>query len=1015
MLKHRWSIGLLFLVIILGAASGAFAVNVPEGHNRLHYHRYDSDYQGWGLHVWGRGYAGNPVSWTSPLEISGFDQYGAYWDIPYNEGAGDLNFIIHRGDDKDPEMDRVYPRPDQNKQIWAVTGSETAYHSAAEAIEAMEGSFVQNTVSLKDIGIKKLTIGDAEPVKEGTVRLYYHRFDHNYTGWGLHVWGKGYAGTPVLWTEPLPITGMVDYGAYWDIPYKEGVGDLNFIIHKGDQKDPQPDRVYPEPDQYKEVWAVSGDETAYVDPVKAVQSAENKVVQAVIISKNEVKIEFRNQIKEAIFIRDGYNYIPVAKLDTAQAPLYTVTTRTELDLSKNYRIESGAMSGDTRLSPELIDLVFAYSGQLGAIYTKDSTTFKLWAPLASRVSINLYQRGDCPEPEQVEELSRTARGVWTIKIKGDLAGKFYQYSVSHDGQEKTVLDPYARSMAAFNSNGPDKVGRAAVVDLEQTNPVGWSDDNYVRLPVQEDVIIYEMSVRDFTISADSGVAEEKRGTYLGFIEKIPHLVDLGVTHLQLMPVLNFYYGNEYDRSFEEGGSAGEANYNWGYDPHNYFTPEGWFSLEPADPHLRIKELKTLIKALHDAGIGVVLDVVYNHTAKTSTFEDIVPGYYYRQYPDGSYSSGSGCGNDTASKRAMMRKLIIDSASYWVQEYHIDGFRFDLMGLHDETTMVQVTQAIRAINPEALLHGEGWNMNTLLPVQERYIKGDNHSGKRSLLEYDQIAAVFSDTIRDGIIQPSAFAPAEEGGFVQGVVGNEAKVRTGVIASLVNYQSEVPLLTTAYDRFADDPEEVINYVTCHDGRTLWDKLTLSAPTATVKERKRMHKLATAIVMTAQGKAFIHGGSEMLRSKPDPDNQIHGFDHNSYDSGDLTNQLIWKNKDEHREIYQYFKGLIKLRREQASFRLETMEEIQKQLEFIPIEEANLVAFRLRGAREELIVIYNSNRIAKTLAIAGIDPGWQVLVDGEKAGVSPLPETEVILSRDSITVPAIAAVVIKRDQDGS
>lgn len=853
----------------------------------------------------------------------------------------------------------------------------------------------------------------ASDVPEGMVRLHYRRFDGDYEGWGLHVWGRGYDGPAVQWTTPLEITGFDEYGAYWDIPYKAGVGDLNFIIHKGDLKDPQPDRAYPDPDVNREVWAVSGDETAYTSIEEAKRASGNKIIKALITDRNEIIVEFRNEINQAIFVRDGYNYVPVASLDMSKSPVYTIMTREELDLTKSYKIECGPLVAYTVLSPELIDEIYAYDGELGAIYSKESTTFKMWAPLASRVELHLYKEWDSQEAYRVVEMEKGPQGVWSTTVTGDMAGILYQYLVTNDGKERLVLDPYARSMAAFDSNGPDKVGKAAIVDLSRTNPAGWEDDTYVEVEDQVDVIIYEMSVRDFTISADSGVPEEKRGTYIGFIEKIPHLVDLGITHVQLMPVLNFYYGNELDRSFENKGSAGEANYNWGYDPHNYFTPEGWYSLDPTDPHLRIEELKTLIKALHDAGIGVILDVVYNHTAITSTFEDIVPNYYYRRNPDGSFSSGSGCGNDTASERYMMRKLIIDSVRYWVDEYHVDGFRFDLMGLHDETTMVQVAEAIKELNPDAVILGEGWNMETSLPVEQRYIKGDNNTGHRSLLKYDNVAAVFSDTIRDGIIQPSAFSPAEEGGFVQGVKGNEIKIRTGVIASMVDYRSDLPLLTAPYDRFADDPAEVVNYVTCHDGRTLWDKLTFSAADASVEERMRMHKLATAIVMTSQGRAFIHGGSEMLRSKPDPDNSVYGIDHNSYDSGDLTNQIVWSNKEKYHDIYEYFKGLIRLRKEHEAFRMETMEEIQKGVEFIPVREDNVVAFRLNeqdGTEvwNEIIVIYNSNRFPVSIDIKGVDSSWQVVVDGERAGVEPLEDTGVIIMKDKVIVPPISAVVI-------
>ncbi|MFP4662048.1 MAG: type I pullulanase [Halanaerobiales bacterium] len=890
-----------------------------------------------------------------------------------------------------------------------------------------------------DTGSDDSTERDCIDIPAGHVRLHYHRYDSDYKGWGLHLWGNGYDGPAVSWANAVAISGFDDYGAYWDIPYKEGVGDLNFIIHKGDLKDPDGDRVYPDPDQNKEIWAVSGDSTAYTDPEEAVAASNNRIVQATIVGKRELIVEFRNEIDKPIYIKAAaYSWVPMAKLDTSEAPLYRLTTRGDLDLSKKYKIECGEMTAYTILSPQLIDDIMSYSGELGANYSEEETVFKIWAPLADRVVLNLYKEADSEESDSEEpylqidmipgdfpynsnndksindSLNTSNKSVWSVSVEGDLAGVFYQYTVIRGEEEKIVLDPYARSMAAFNSNGSDKVGKAAVVDLSQTNPDGWENDNYVKLEDQEDAVIYEMSVRDYTISSDSGVADQKKGTYLGFIEKIPHLVNLGVTHVQLMPVVNFYYGDEFDRSFENIGSAGEANYNWGYDPHNYFTPEGWFSLNPANPHTRVRELKTLVKALHDAGIGVVLDVVYNHTAKTSTFEDIVPGYYYRRTPEGAFSNGSGCGNDTASERTMMRKLMIDSATYWVDEYHIDGFRFDLMGLHDERTMAELAAAVRAINPDAVLHGEGWNMNTTLPVEDRYIKGDNESGQRSLLEYDDIAAVFSDTIRDGIIQPSAFAPADQGGFVQGVRGNETRIRTGVIGSMASFPAELPILTSPYDRFVDDPEEVINYVSCHDGRTLWDKINISAADASHEEKIRMHKLANAIVFTSQGKAFIHGGVEMLRSKPDP-NRADGIDHNSYDSGDMTNQIIWLNREEYRGVYEYYRGLIELKKSHEAFRMETMEEIIQGLVFIPVDSENLVAFRLieqdgNDDWKEIVVIYNSNRAARTVRVEGVDSNWKVVVDGENAGVEELINTEVEIDKGVVRVPAISAVVIHK-----
>ncbi|ACL70702.1 pullulanase, type I [Halothermothrix orenii H 168] len=874
----------------------------------------------------------------------------------------------------------------------------------------MEGKFEKNTVTLEDIRprVKK----GATEIPEGHVRLHYRRFDENYEGWGLHLWGEGYAGPPVTWGSPLPITGIDDYGAYWDIPYNEGVGDLNFIIHKGNIKDPQPDRTYPDPDKNKEIWCVSGEVKEFLNKEEALNAAGNKVVSAVIKDRRTIEVEFRSEISKPIYIRDGYDYVPLKKLDMSQAPVYVLTTREDLDYNKTYKIECGALEGKTILGPEAIDKAFAYDGELGALYKPEATTFKLWAPLATEVKLKLFKEGNDQKPYKIVPMNKGDKGVWSVTVAGDLLGEFYQYSVTNNGQTRNALDPYARSMAGFNSNGPDKVGKGAIVDLDLTDPEGWNQDDYVSIEDQEDVVIYEMSVRDFTISVDSGVDFEKKGTYLGFIDKIPHLKDLGITHVQLMPVLNFYYGNEFNKDFENIGSAGEANYNWGYDPHNYFTPEGWYSLDPSDPHLRIKELKTLIKALHDAGIGVVLDVVYNHTAKTSTFEDIVPNYYYRRNPDGSFTSGSGCGNDTASERAMMRKLIVDSTRYWVEEYHVDGFRFDLMGLHDETTMKKVASTLRSINPDVVLHGEGWNMGTL-PVKDRYIKGAG--AERSCLQMEHAIAVFNDGLRDALKHEYYASPLPEGGFVQRQKNKEPLIRSGIIAGMVDYTSPVLIDGNPYNRFADDPEETITYVTCHDGYTLWDKIVGSTPNATEEERKQMHKLAHAVILTSQGKPFIHGGAELLRSKPDPDNDRYGVDHNSYDSGDLTNQIDWSRKVKYADVYEYFKGLIELRKSHEAFRMETMEEIQKGLTFIEEDIPFLVAYRLEEQDgtdpwKEIVVIYNANKENKTVEVDGVDPSWKVVVDGDRAGVEPLAETEVVVRDGEVVVPPISCVVIHK-----
>ncbi|GAB6100540.1 hypothetical protein JCM16358_24190 [Halanaerocella petrolearia] len=563
-------------------------------------------------------------------------------------------------------------------------------------------------------------------------------------------------------------------------------------------------------------------------------------------------------------------------------------------------------------------------------------------------------------------------------------------------------------MAGFDIN-KDSIGKGAVVDLEQTNPQEWENDDYIELDQPQDAVVYEMSVRDFTVASNSGVEEEKRGTYLGFIDKIPHLKELGITHVQLMPILNFYYGNEYKKEYEDVGDDidGSYNYNWGYDPHNYFTPEGWYSLDPDRPQQRIQEVKELIQALHEAGIGVILDVVYNHTAEANIFEDIVPYYYYRYHEDGNLTNGSGCGNDTASERDMMRKLIIDSTTYWTDEYHVDGFRFDLMGLHDEKTVNKMTEAVKEINPSAIIYGEGWNLGTL-PTARKYVKADGE--KRSLLEIESAPGFFNDTIRDAIKHSHFGARLEDGGFIQQTVDAQELIRAGVIAGMVDYETDVPINEEPYHRFADDPGEVVSYVTCHDGHTLWDKIVGSTPEASLEERKKMHKLATAIILTAQGVAFLHGGSEILRSKPNPELEVK-VDHNSYNSSDYTNQIDWSRKEEHKDIFSYYQGLIELRNNHQAFRLPTMKQIQESLSFIPTETDYLIGFRLEFAADEwedIVVIYNANRKEKNIRVEGVNSSWQVVADDQQAGVAELTDTKVEIKEKQVKVPALSAVVL-------
>lgn len=988
---------IILLVIALGFCLGLNCLSanetgngIPEGCIRIHYIRPDQNYQGWGLHLWGEGYNGPAVSWSEPAPISGIDDYSCYWDVAY-KGAGRVGFIIHQGDKKDPGPDQFLENA-ACREVWIVSGSNDIFAKFDEA--------------LAKAGLKKL---DIPALAANSVRLHYRRPDGNYKGWALHIWGEGYNGAAVDWSAPVPSTGMDSYGVFWDIPYN-GKGRLGFIVHQGDTKDPGPDQFF-DP-SVRENWIVSGDARVYTNRMQTLNALSNRIEKAVITGPDAIEVSARAPL-QSLRVFDQEQEVKVIAVASDNAPVYRVQTATKLDLTKNYTVTDGKLTATTSVAPELLDRHYAFDGWLGNQYSPSATTFRLWAPLALDVKLLIYQKGEDLKPQMRVEMKKGEKGVWSAKVPGNLAGKFYQYVVNNGGQYKMVLDPYARSMAAFNSDGLDKVGKGAIIDLAQTNPKGWSEDKYVTLKAQEDAIIYETSVRDFTIAASSGVSPELRGTYRGFIAKIPYLKELGITHVQLLPVQNWYYGNESNREFE--AKAGPpANYNWGYDPHNYNTPEGWYSTNPQDPYARVRELKELIQALHKAGIGVVLDVVYNHTAVTSILEDIVPNYYYRRDARGSFTSGSGCGNDTASERAMWRKFMIESCTYWVKEYHVDGFRFDLAGLHDDETIKQVAAACRAINPSIELHCEGWDLGTL-PYAIRYTKGGGTADnfKRSCLTMEHAVGMFSDGMRDGVLQTS-YTELRGGSFIQRQQNDEAKIRAGIIGNIVHYQTGLPINNDPYHRFCDDPEESVNYTNCHDGLTLWDKINATLPQASLDEKIRANQLAIAIIMTSQGKAFFQSGEEMLRTKLDPGNANGlGLSSNSHDQGDSVNQIDWSRLATYPQVVSYYKGLIAMRKAHKAFRMETEAEIGRGLTFIDEQIDFLIGFKLVDPSgtdpwREIVVIYNANRTPQTLKIPGVDRSWRVAVDGRRATSGELAGTEVEIGADSVTVPPVAAVVL-------
>jgi pullulanase len=633
-----------------------------------------------------------------------------------------------------------------------------------------------------------------------------------------------------------------------------------------------------------------------------------------------------------------------------------------------------------------------YDGNdLGAIWSEENTQFRLWAPTARNVMLHLYETGDGNDSLGQFPMLQSEKGTWKLTVNQNLNGVYYTYSVTVDYETKETVDPYAK---AAGVNGR----RAMILDLSSTNPYGFACDCRPAFDSPTDAVIYEVHVRDFSIDVNSGMLH--KGKYLAFTETgttnffgactgIDHLKELGITHVHLMPVYDFATVDETKLS--------KPQYNWGYDPQNYNVVEGSYSTDPYHGEIRIKEFKRMVQSLHKSGIRVIMDVVYNHTfyRDDSVFQKCVPGYYYRMTSDGHYSNASGCGNETASERPMMRKYIIDSVVYWAKEYHIDGFRFDLMGIHDTKTMNKIRQVLNQIDPSILMYGEGWiGCDSTLPFESRTVKAN--MGKM-----DMHIAAFGDELRDGI-KGSVFTETENG-FVSGKKGMEETIKYGIVAA--THHNQVDYFKVNYSRspWAVEPTQTINYTSSHDNLTLWDKITLSASDCSKEEKIRMNLLSAAIVLTSQGIPFFQGGEELLRSKPlDQANNL--FTHNSYNLPDFTNSIKWNRKSEYSKVFEYYKGLIAFRKIHPELHFPVSSMIQQNLRFLDGLGEGMIGYVVKAVKKgtSTCVLFNACRNEKTASIpAGI---WNVYVKGGCA------QTDILetLHDNLVTLEPISAMIL-------
>lgn len=634
----------------------------------------------------------------------------------------------------------------------------------------------------------------------------------------------------------------------------------------------------------------------------------------------------------------------------------------------------------------------AYDGDdLELKVDNSGTHFTLWSPKAEAVRVNIYDTDRNTPAVASYQMKKSDNGTWRVTVPEQLYGKFYTFNVTVGGKE--LAETPGVWAKAVGTNGH----RAAIIDFAKTDPEGWATDKGPEIDNITDAVIYEMHHRDFSIDPSSGIVH--KGKFLALTEPmttspegektgIGHLKELGVTHVHILP--------SYDYNSVDEANLQNNGYNWGYDPYNYNAPEGSYSTDPANPETRVREMKEMVKALHDAGIGVVMDVVYNHTANNddSNFSLTAPGYYYRHRPDGSYSDASGCGNETASERQQMRDFIVNSVKYWADEYHIDGFRFDLMAIHDIETMNEVAAELKKINPSIFVYGEGWTAgDSPLPADRRALK-ENVNKMEGI-------AVFSDDIRDAV--KGHYSNAEDRGFVTGKPGNEETIKIGIVASTNHPQVDYSKGNNSKFPYAGAPTQIINYVSCHDDLTLTDKLAKSMPGSTEPERQRAARLAQTIVFTSQGTPFMFAGEEVFRDKKGV--------HNSYKSPDSINAIDWNLKTKNKEQFEFYRNLIRLRKEHPAFRMTSADVVAKNIVFDNVKTPNVVCYSIRNNAngdvwKEIKLVFNGSEKEYTAKVP--KGNWTVIAYDGELNPDGLSQSK----GGKISVPPTSALILAKEK---
>lgn len=981
--KHVSAFLFVLLFIVTMIQIPIKSVNALEKSNivyvKIRYDRPDKNYDGWNVWTWEKDKEGKQVNFI------GQDEQGKFAVVETTKEAQQLSFIVRKGD-------------------WAekATGDEAVDLSNGD-VEAI------------------ITQGNGEATREDKpinrnfdvvkLNLHYYRFDENYDSWDVWSWinsddSAGYG-----------FTKQDNYGKIAEIN-KTNVGNqkaVSFIIRQGGNdwkgkdvdKDRSIDLAYANNNGEINAYILQGDEKVYKNANEPIRKPEITSLKIDSINEMSFKLNSKLSTTDEIILKENGNVTDKSlySVKIAESSLEgTIKLNNKINLESTYTLEIPRYKSVNSTFGKIygtkeFDEFYGYKGELGAIYSAAETKFALWAPTASNVKVAFYGKNGklyLAPAEKTVNMVKGEKGVWTLTEAGDLDGVYYNYLVTINRKENEVTDPYAKAVGV-NGN------RSMVVNLSLTNPDGWNEDKKPELKNPTDATIYEMHIRDYSIDENSGVSLECRGKYKGVWQNattipgsdiktgVAHLKELGINTVQLLPSFDH-------RSIDET-KLDTPQFNWGYDPQNYSVPEGSYSSDPYDGKIRIKEFKEMVKELHKQGIRVVMDVVYNHTGATadSLFNLAVPDYYYRQNAAGGFSNGSGCGNETASDRSMVRRLITESVKYWAEEYHIDGFRFDLMANHDIETMKQIRTELDKVDRTILLYGEGWTGGECgLPKEQQSLKVNGPKFGQLQL------GMFSDDFRDGI-KGDVFTDTAAG-FINGGTGFENSVKFGIVASTKHDGIDYSKVNYSKEPWANEPYQTINYVSCHDNYTLWDKLQTVDPNKSNSEIEAMNKISAALIFTSQGIPFIQAGEEFARTKVNEDGT---FNENSYNAPDNVNKLDWKRVEEFSDLNDYYKGLIKLRSSHKAFRMNSTKDIQQNLKFLEAGKEfkgdNVIAYTLNGSAVEdpwskIAVIFNSSN--KTVEVTLPSEKWIVVVNENKAGVEKLEEvygSKVILPAKS------------------